>query len=417
MKFVKYLFVLVLAISLNAFAAMSPKEIGQLIDSGQLVQAEAAMQEVLKTRDTAKVHYLLAQVYQQMRRNVDAKNELAKADAMDPTHSYTTNDKYQAQAAKILGTTTAAPVVVTQAAPPQRQVITSPSKPSEPIDGSAVAKVFGYIFGIAFVIALMFYIVIAVGKRREKAQLQEELEKDIAALQARVATLVYTADNALLEAKTAPTPISSKINAIGTIKAKVLELYDRAKNETIADANECATMMTECRSLELSLNTVSLKNYGAAPVVEEVVQPEPAKRPALKPEYRQRPPAPPAQSVPQPTHTTHRETVVVNQGSTLNDVLVTSVLLDSMNHNHRNEDYERQQRDDRLREREAEDRRQREQDAEDRRERQREAERQAREDREEEARQSTWSSPVSDSGNDDNWSSPSSSDSGSDNNW
>lgn len=412
MKFFKFLAVVAMAVSLNVMAAMSPSEIGKLIDSGQLTQAEAALQEVLQERDTAKVHYMLAQVYQQMRRPLDAKNELAKADSMDPKHSYTTNEKYQAQAAKILGTDIpSTPVKVNSPAQIQPPVTTDHSGPT------AAGVVIWVLVIVGGVLAAMM-VAMALQKRNERRRAKEELEGEIVSLQSRAVRLVENVENAILTEKTSMKPFEEKIAALQIIKGKVLNVYDRAKNSIFETLDDCEALMRECMALEMKLNTTVYMTAGAN--VDDAG------------EYRERRAAPRrnvskvtkapkvTQRVePTPQPQVIRETTVVNQGSSLSDVLVTGMILNSMNQ-HSHTDYEQQRRDEERRER------QREQDEADRRERQRRAD----EEREEENRRSSWSSfssdsgsssswgsSSSDSGSSDSWSSSSSSDSGSDNNW
>ena len=410
MKYIKSLFVLLAFVSLNAFAAMSPGEIGKLIDSGNLSAAETALIDVLKERDVAKVHYMLAQVYQQQRRSLDAKNELAKADAMDPTHSYTTNEKYQAQAAKILAV--AAPVAAAAA-----QVAGHPvAKPAKPDDGVSFGFIMLAITGSIIVIGLVIYGGGVYLKRKEEQEAKDALDEKISGLQSRVSTLVQTTENALLSEKTASNPVTGKIDAFSTVKRKVLNLYERVKNDSIETEAAYCTLLDECRSLELLLDTVMTKSYTVSAQADNVqvkttpkpqrqatVQRNPQGKATWNHQIDERPPAPPAQRP-------ERETIIVNNGSSVGDVLATSILIDSMNHSHDRE------REEARREQEREDdRRAREQQREDdRREREREEARREQEREEESRRSSSWSSSSSDSGSSSSWGS---SDSGSSDSW
>ena len=409
MKSIKALFVLVAFVSLNAIAALAPSEIGKLIDAGQLTQAETALQEVLKTHDVAKVHYMLAQVYQQQRRSLDAKNELAKADSMDPAHSYTSNDKYQVQASKILGTATVA-------AQASRSPVPASSQSKATDSGASIGAIVFY-FGVGCGLGLIGILIFSfVQKRKEATAAKEALDNDINVLQTRVANLVQSVETMLLSEKTSAQPTASKIDAFNTVKRKVLDLYERVKNDAIETATDCAVLLNECRSLEQLLSNVADKSYtvvapGTSVESSAIVPPKREQRrrqSSGKSTWTQqedsRPPAPPAQ---RPQSVQH-ETVIVNNGSSIGDVLATSILIDSMTHS--------RDRDDQLRERENE-RRDAER-AEARREQQREDDRRAREEREEESRRSSsWAAPSSDSGSSSFWSSSSSSDSGSSDSW
>ena len=401
MKLAKTLMLTLALISASAFALTSPSQIATMMDNGNLTGAEAAIKEVLTVKDTAKVHYMLAQVYLKEGKRPDAQAELDRANMMDPEHSYTDNQHYRpvadAIAGRVVPAVTAAPVIVPHNAP-------LPMTPASPPDYTLL-----WIFLILFGIAGAGWVgYLAYSNVREKRRKLLEVDQALATLRTKSATLVSAVEKALLNEKTAESPSVAKLGAIQAVQVKALNLYERAKNLITDDFAEVNNMISECGNIRSSLSSVVNRNYETPTPKAKVIDPglhyeapvpktrSPARvRTVAQPAAPVAPP-PVVQSTPQAV----RETVIVNNSNPVADVLMVDLMLNESRR---------------------EDERRRERDAEDRRERLREDSRRAERDREEEReRQSSYSSRSSstDSGNSDSWSSSSSSsDSGSSDSW
>ncbi|MDR6937350.1 tetratricopeptide repeat protein [Luteibacter sp. 3190] len=106
------LFLLLLGASL-AHAADSPKDVQALIARGDYAGAEAMLREaVAEHPQSAKAHYVLAEVLAHRGNIADAKAEATKAATLDPSTRFTDPAKFQAFQRELdaaLGSTTQAP--------------------------------------------------------------------------------------------------------------------------------------------------------------------------------------------------------------------------------------------------------------------------------------------------------------------
>lgn len=395
-----------LALSLTACQAkaadqlQSPSQIVAMMDRGDLNGAERAVKKVLEVKDTAKVHYILAQVYLKQGKRTEAQAELARANMMDPEHSYTDNAHYRPVADAIAGR-----VIKVAAAAPVAAVAAAPVVPEAPFNFAGLWVFLGILaFGALCGGGYLWY-----DARERKRLIAQQLEDSITSLRSKVARLVQDVGAAILNEKTSAAPVAAKLSDLAVINTKVLNLFDRAKNTAGLTDYDVSVLLTESESLRIKLTNIEYRQYGAK-VQEEDSAPAYTPPPVIK-RVRRTAETRTAQ-VPRRTSSVQsssastasgRDTVVVSNGSNLvTDLLMVDMML---------EESRRRDRDEADRRRRAE-----------RDEEERKAERRAEERREEARRQeeSSWSSrsSSSDSSNNDSWSSSSSSsDSGSNDSW
>ena len=400
MKIIKVMCLMLALVCFDAFAAIAPSEIAHMMDTGNLVGAEAALKDVLKEKDVAKVHYMLAQTYQKMDRPAAAKAELARADSMDPGHSYTDNGHYATIATQIKG----APVTVTVASAPQA---------AAPAANNSGLGVVWLLFGFLLIGGTIFGLYHLLAARREKAEKQADFETALSDLRNKVASLVENINKALLEEKTSTAPSAKKIDAINSVNRSALALYEEVKGQEPENQIVVGQLLRKWINISSTLDSVLNANYDAVPENSAPSKHKTQQRQGREPSDNGFAPgpfrtAPVAAPTPSPTVVEHtRETVVVNNTSSssgLMDAVIINSVLNSDDSRARRDREERQDRQDRI----------------DRQDREERAARREREDREEadRGRSNSWdsssSSSSSDSGSSDSWSSSSSSsDSGS----
>jgi uncharacterized membrane protein YgcG len=403
MKYVKILLLSFVLFSVNAFALSSPSQIAAMMDSGNLTGAESALIQVLQTKDTAKVHYMLAQVYQKEGRLPDARAELARANEMDPEHSYTDNAHYRPIADAIAGRVVHTNTSLAVGAP---VAVMAPLAPAVPIDFSFLKYLL-----IMAVIALVIWFAARAYLAWQK--LYEDAAKFTSSentLRGNAALLIQDIDSVMLKEKTSTNPDSRKLNALNEVNIKALNVYERSKNLHTNDINEVSLLINEVGSIRSEMYVVVSRNYNA-PETSAVKVKKPYQSTVAPVKAAVAPIPTPRHSIPaaQPVITQPqviRETVVVNNSSAVGDLLVPVWQLESTRRQ-AELDRERQYRE----EREAERERQRQAERE---EREAEREREAVRERESDSgNNDSWSSSSSDSGNNDSWSSSSSSDSSS----
>ncbi|MBL8484892.1 MAG: tetratricopeptide repeat protein [Rhodocyclaceae bacterium] len=92
----KTLVVLVFACaSALAFALPSPKDIQTAVESGNYVQAESQLREVLREKPaSARAHYELGQVLARVGRKIEARAELLEAQRLDPSLKFAANPQH-----------------------------------------------------------------------------------------------------------------------------------------------------------------------------------------------------------------------------------------------------------------------------------------------------------------------------------
>ena len=374
--------------SANAFALSSPSQIAAMMDSGNLRGAETALTDVLKVKDTAKVHYMLAQVYLKEGRAPDARSELARANQMDPEHSYTDNAHYRPIADAIAG-----------------HVVHTNSAPTRSVAVGAVAAVpagppadFTVLWVVLFLIvigAIAYFVYTSYSERKEK---RDALNAARDELTTKAAELVQDVEEAILNEKTSVMPDANKLAAINTLKTKVLDAYARSKSLHTDVRSEVTEMISEFNNLRYKLNSVLITDYSTRETSVKMKSGWPKSGPMKKitePAYtpRQSPaqaaqPAPVAQ--PAPTYT-QAPTVVVQNDNTMSTILAAEMLMESS----RRDERDRQERRDR------EERAERERDREEAREAARE--RAAAQAERDSGNNDSWSSSSSDSGNNDSF--------------
>ena len=330
MKYVKILLLSFVLFTANAFALSSPSQISAMMDSGNLRGAESALKDVLHSgKDTAKVHYMLAQVYQKEGRSPDARSELARANQMDPEHSYTDNAHYRPIADAINGrvnNTTAAvgaPVVIMAAAP------------SKPVDFSFLGYflLFALIVG-GGIVAFIFY--------RNKREEQEQFTTADSQLRSGAALLVQDIQKAILSEKTAVSPSAARLTAINAVNFRALNVYDRVKGLVTSDISDIVRLSDEVADIRQALNEVLDADYSGTAATVKVTKPhhtpvaevEPEVAPASVVSPQTIPAAAPVITQPQP------QTVVVNSGNSglsMTDLLVADMIIGD--HHHRDDEY------------------------------------------------------------------------------
>jgi len=316
MKYIKILLLSLMLFSANAFALSSPSQIAAMMDSGNLRGAESALNDVLHAgKNTAKVHYMLAQVYLKEGRLPNARSELARANQMDPEHSYTDNAHYRPIADAIAG-----------------RVVNTSGGPTTIINKSSDNSFLKVLAGILLLGLLGWGIVATIMFYRNKKRAAAELSEADTDLRSSAAQLVQDIQKAILSEKTSVNPSVEKMTAINAVNFRALNVYDRAKSLTSTDIRDFNRMSNEVADIRQALNEVLDADYsGVASTVKvtktrkstvavEDLTPAPASGAAF-------PPASAApvitQAAPQP------QTVIVNNngGMTMTDVLVADMLL------------------------------------------------------------------------------------------
>lgn len=329
MKFTKFLAVALAVVSLNAFALMNATEVGALLDSGQAVAAEKAIKEVLATRDTPKLHYMLAQAYQKQGRNGEAATELNKASAMDPSHSFASSEaKFREISASVLG------VKVAYSEKPKEAVASS---------GPSVGTVLLYMITLVGGALLIGMGIVAFKRKREREAEENRLNEKLETAQHEVASLMQEVESKILQEKTSAVVNEKRLAALQTLKSDVLRLYEDAK-ATGTDEYAIDRIGNRRRDLSSTLRNVMLKSYTEPTVSDEptpkvkVSRPTPMSKRVSTPKQRELETV----SVPAPTHTTTTQapsTVVVQQDNSLNNALTTAILINELNHSHHHHDH------------------------------------------------------------------------------
>lgn len=319
MKYVKILLLSLILLSFNAFALNSPSQIAAMMDSGNLKGAESSLQDVLHSgKDTAKVHYMLAQVYLKEGRLPDARSELARANQMDPEHSYTDNAHYRPIADAIAGrhlssnNAVGAPVVVMTAAP------------SGPTDYTFL-KVFGsfLVFGLLAWAAIASFL-----SRKEKQEEQGRLDDAIASLRSGAALLVQDIQKEILAEKTSASPIPAKLTAINAVNFRALNLYERTKNLITADMSDVTRMHDELADINQALSEVLDNDYSGTLTTVKVKKTKSSYQPKAEPVPVSETASVSHSSVASPTQAAPQPVVVnTNNGLSLTDLLVADMVI------------------------------------------------------------------------------------------
>lgn len=329
MKYIKILLLSLMLFSANAFALSSPSQISAMMDAGHLTQAENALHDVLGAgKNTAKVHYMLAQVYLKEGRLPNARNELARANQMDPEHSYTDNAHYRPIADAIAGH------VVNASTGSSVVVVKSDNSFLKVLAGILLLGLLGW----GIVAAYLFY--------RNKREAEAEFNEAESKLTSSASKLVQDIQKAILSEKTSVSPSPAKLSAINSVNFRALNVFDRIKSLNTADISDINQLGNEVADIRQALNEVLDADYsGVAPTVKvtkthkrvvDIVEPEAAPAPASGAAFAPATAAPViTQAAPQP------QTVVVNSngGMSMTDFLVADMLINEPRRNYDNDYY------------------------------------------------------------------------------
>jgi hypothetical protein len=305
-------------LSVCAFAALAlpkPSEVKAAFASGNYVLAENLLKQVMVEKPTAMVHYQLGQVYAAEGKHPAALNEYRQAQALDPTLQFASNAN-----------------VFINSLNTEQKLATVPV-PSPPMNW---AIVFGVIFIIALVIAMLAAFYTKASKKKELAvakKLQTEKTNTLIGL-------LKSLDDATLIAKTSNHSstmttqlIDNIIDAQSRVRKIVAELKDNGN-------------VTESRIQSIS-DTVSTVVAQAASGIPQPTSPDYAdpirashlshnypKKSASNPIYRAPAPQITPTPAPSPTVVHHYHEPVHTTSNSGNDLL-TGVLIGEAISNHR----------------------------------------------------------------------------------
>ena len=147
-------FILMAALSLTASAADNFKDIQKQMQSRNWAQSEQMLKTYISEKpNSAKAHYLLAQVYEQNRKYNLAQKYLAKANAIDPSKRFASSGQADKMAVRLSGKTTTssseryeAPAYTAPAYTAPTQKVAQPSQPTNaaaPVQKSSGGSGFG----------------------------------------------------------------------------------------------------------------------------------------------------------------------------------------------------------------------------------------------------------------------------------
>lgn len=331
MKYIKILLLSAMLFSANVFALSSPSQIGAMMDSGNLRGAESALKDVLRSgKDTAKVHYMLAQVYQKEGRLSDARSELGRANQMDPEHSYTDNAHYRPIADVINGRVNNTNAAV--GAPAAVMAVAS-----TPTDYSFL----GYFLLFAVVVSAGIVVFMFFRNKREE---QEQFDSSNSQLRSGAALLVQDIQKAILSEKTSVAPVAAKLTAINAVNFRALNVYDRVKGLVTTEISDIVRLSDEVADIRQALNEVLDADYsGTSPTVKVTKSRRPVVAAPIEAEEAAIP-ARVTQTIPAaaPVITQSQPQVVVvggsNNGMSMTDLLVADMIINEP-HRHRDDEY------------------------------------------------------------------------------
>lgn len=141
--------------SVAASAADSPKDIQALISRGDYAGAETALRQAVSEHpESAKAHYILAEVLAHEGNIGEAKTEASKAATLDPATKFTDPAKFQ-HFQRELDTALAPPSARAAAAPPARFSDTQPAARTEAGGGSHLG---GWLIGGVILVLIIFFL-------------------------------------------------------------------------------------------------------------------------------------------------------------------------------------------------------------------------------------------------------------------
>ena len=201
--FRKLMVTLVLAFcAVTSFAIPKPSEVKAAFAAGDYAKAESMLNEVMKERPTAAVHYQLGQVYSKQGKHKEALNEFRQAQALDPSL------KFASSAAAFTKNLADEQAMVAPPPPVQQPVFANPITVTAPPVQAAPAETSsgsGVLWFLALLVACggLFGLFVFLKNRKEQQDAENAV---IAERKEKTGTLLGIAkelDDALLIAKTA----------------------------------------------------------------------------------------------------------------------------------------------------------------------------------------------------------------------
>ena len=426
-------FILMAALSLSAFAADNFKEIQKQMMSRNWATSEQMLKTYISEKpDSAKAHYLLAQVYEQNRKFNLAQKYLDKANAIDPSQRFASSGQADKMAARLASKTSSSsdryartekPASSYQApsyTPPRYEApepkVAQRSEPPATYSSPTLStKQNSSSGGGGFLIGLLLILALAGGGyfwyvNRSKKQLIAGLDDQRRALQAqtvkqqeRVADLrkklTYESQGASDLANDVAALAAEINNTASLLRPEVLnESYPLAARQFQVTSME--RQLTECESRLVRKAFNKVPNATTRAAMAEAERISQRRNPPPAPRVAPRPYTP----APEPTVVHHHHhssdsglATGVVLGSVLNDDTERQLRLERERSERLQRELEREREEDRRREREEEERQARR-----RREREREEEEEAAERRRREReRENEDSAPLMDFGGSD----------------
>lgn len=319
--------------SVAAIAMPRPSEVKAAFASGNYALAESLLQDVMKERPTATVHYQLGQVYAKEGKHNEALNEFRQAQALDPSL------KFASSASIFLKNLTDEQAIV---APPPVTTVVQVQPTLPPAHPEHPTSLFGVLIFILVVGGAILLFFVFKAKREEQnsknAQTTDDREKTNKLLE-------YTKrlEDALLITKTANYDDAMKTKITERISALLTNV--RGAIADIKDGNPLSSVrLVSFQNLVEIAEHLANDGWPADEKVEPIAPtPYRPQQPAGYTNHAYPPRAeadlyvPPVAPAPQPTVVHHYHNtpapapVVVNNG---NDGLLTGVLIGEMLSNH-----------------------------------------------------------------------------------
>ena len=388
-------FILMAALSLTASAADNFKDIQKQMQSRNWAQSEQMLKTYISEKpNSAKAHYLLAQVYEQNRKYNLAQKYLAKANAIDPSKRFASSGQADKMAVRLSGKTTTssseryeAPAYTAPAYTAPTQKVAQPSQPTNaaaPVQKSSGGSGFGTFLMFILVLAILggvgHYVITTRTRKQQLAAMDDQrrsLQAQAVQQQNRILDLrkkLSYENQASSDLANDATELAAAINNVASsLRADVTD-FNYPLTARRGQVEELERRLAECES---RLARKAFMNQRVAP------KPTPAPCPTYTP-----PPAPTVVHQPQ----VNNDAAAVAAGVVLNNAAHEEAQRQLRLERERNErlqrELEREREEDRRREREDEDRRARQRHQDEMEELERQARRRRereREDREERA--------------------------------
>jgi len=322
-----------------AFAMPKPSDVKAAFNAGNYALAESMLQEVMKERPTAQVHYQLGQVYAKEGKHAEALNEFRQAQALDPSLKFASSAAIFTKNLADEQAIVAPPPTVVVQAQPRAPAYVAPTHVNRDTESSG-GGILGVLLGIVVVVGAGIGLFVFLSGRKAK---QDALKAETAdRLQKNTALLGFTKqlEDAALIAKTATYSDAMKKQIGDRIIA--LQVSIRGAIGDLKDGREVSS--SRMATFESNVNAVveqatnGLTVTAPTPVPEQVAEVTSEYTPRAEADVYQRPSVAP---VPTQTVFHHYSSpspapapVIVNNGG--NDLL-TGVLIGNMlsgNHDH-----------------------------------------------------------------------------------